>query len=215
MALYVTVVLIGAITLFVIFVVSQYVLARLGGVTIDSPPQGRPVPDRDLDETSRRWSTHVGSLEEPARAASGEGIPTWKRHMQATESPQPSVYRSRPAAPFSGDHWDPYDESQSAASRAQAARRKPRPHRVASTAEPDWSSRLDDDPYELLGVSRVASTEEIEQAYRRRVSVIHPDKFHGDPERRQEATETLKQLNAAMRRVRERKRPAPDSDSVM
>jgi molecular chaperone DnaJ len=61
------------------------------------------------------------------------------------------------------------------------------------------------DPFVLLGVSRVASTEEIERAYRRKVSSIHPDKFHGDPVGRQHAHEKLKQLNAAIKVLRDRR----------
>ena len=211
MALYVTFVLIGAMTLFVIFVAAQYVLARSGVAEAGTARLKQPAARWGSDETGRRWSAHVGSLEDPDLTTPAEEVPMWKRHIQATESPHPRVYKSRPASPFSGDHWDPFDESQSTASRARAARRKPRPHRVPTSVDPQWGIHGGDDPYEVLGVSRIASSEEIERAYRRRVSAIHPDKFHGDPERRQEANEMLKQLNAAMRRVRERRRPAPDS----
>ena len=107
-------------------------------------------------------------------------MPAWEQHARAAAAGDPGIYKARRASPFSGERWDPYAASQSTASRAKAARRKPRPQRTPAGHEPAEHWPPEGDPYALLGVSRVASAEEIERAYRRRVSMIHPDKFHGD-----------------------------------
>jgi hypothetical protein len=204
MALYASAFLIGAITVLVVFFAAMYLVSRRGEETHrDAASIGRP-PCTDGRDSTRVWSWHVGSLEEPERPAPSEEVPAWKLHAEAARAGDPGMYKTKPSAPFRGEHWDPYAESQSRASRAKAARRKPRPQRSPPLPEPLDSRAFDGDPYALLGVSRVASAEEIERAYRRQVSTIHPDKFHGDPIGRQHAHEQLKQLNAAMQILRGR-----------
>ena len=54
------------------------------------------------------------------------------------------------------------------------------------------------DPYQVLGVSRDASDEEIKQAYRRLAKKYHPDRNPGDAE----AAKKMQQINAAYEQVK-------------
>jgi DnaJ-domain-containing protein 1 len=94
------------------------------------------------------------------------------------------------ATPTSGPHWDPFVVEQSSAQRARAARKRER-----STVGPSH--------YDLLHLERSATDHQIERAYRREVAANHPDRFFDNPERRKEAERALKELNAAMRILRD------------
>ena len=54
------------------------------------------------------------------------------------------------------------------------------------------------DPYQVLGVSRDASDEEIKQAYRRLAKKYHPDRNPGDAE----AAKKMQQINAAYEQIK-------------
>lgn len=54
------------------------------------------------------------------------------------------------------------------------------------------------DPYQVLGISRDASDEEIKQAYRRLAKKYHPDRNPGD----QEAARKMQEINAAYEQIK-------------
>ena len=102
----------------------------------------------------------------------------------------PTYRAHRSASPDDLPKWDPYAEEQSRIHRIRAARGSKR-----VTGEPDY--------YELLGLERTATDAQIEQAYRRYVAQIHPDRFFEDPRRRVEAERKMRQLNAVMEVLRD------------
>ena len=55
-----------------------------------------------------------------------------------------------------------------------------------------------DDPYQILGISRDASDEEIKQAYRRLAKKYHPDLNPGDPV----AAKKMQEVNAAYEQIK-------------
>jgi DnaJ-domain-containing protein 1 len=61
-------------------------------------------------------------------------------------------------------------------------------------------------PYEVLGISVSASTEEIKIAYRKMASLYHPDKVtHLAPEFREMADRKMKEINTAYGALRDKK----------
>lgn len=53
------------------------------------------------------------------------------------------------------------------------------------------------DPYEVLGVSRNATKEEIRDAYRDLIKRYHPDQFNNNPDMKALAEEKIKEINEA------------------
>jgi preprotein translocase subunit Sec63 len=65
------------------------------------------------------------------------------------------------------------------------------------------AGRTGDDPYRVFGLTEEASDAEIELAYRRRISQVHPDRFDGAaPELRGQAEAKARELNGAYDRIR-------------
>lgn len=65
-----------------------------------------------------------------------------------------------------------------------------------------------DDPYQVLGVSRDASDEEIKRAYRRLAKQYHPDLNPGD----EAAAKKMQQINAAYEQIKNPEKAAPGGD---
>ena len=62
------------------------------------------------------------------------------------------------------------------------------------------------DPYAILGVNSSSSNEEIEQAYRRRMSEYHPDRVaSAAPEIRELAGQRAREINGAYEQIKQQR----------
>ncbi|GAC1464171.1 MAG: hypothetical protein NVS2B16_21320 [Chloroflexota bacterium] len=163
-----------------------------GGRTGDA--SGGSHNDADLQEAVSR---RVASVPDGGNASKAWD-PSWDpfRHRHARRLDDPVTYRAGP--PASGERppaWDPHAHDQSRAHRVRQAR-----HKIFAATMPDY--------YKLLGIERGATDAQIERAYKRRASTLHPDKFYDDVERRAQAESALKELNLAMQVLRDPTRRA-------
>ena len=62
------------------------------------------------------------------------------------------------------------------------------------------------DPYEVLGVSRDATDDQIKAAYREKARKFHPDNFHDNPAAAEMATEKMQEINQAYDAITKRRK---------
>ncbi len=67
---------------------------------------------------------------------------------------------------------------------------------------------VNDSHFEILGVTRHSTREEIKKAYYHQIKKWHPDKFQQQPDKLSEAIERSKQINLAFRRLKNYVHPA-------
>ena len=195
-------VLVRILLLLAIILLSGWFFVVWRAVRVRGPQPARAV--RLADAFSRQ----------PAPDRAGSARPDTSRPAAPPEPPKarrPATvdrpFRPRAAWEGGGPQWNPYAAEQSRAERIQAARRQPRPLRPnIQSASASHSAGLT--IYASLGVSTHADVDEIEQAYRRQVARIHPDKFYDDPVRHLQAQDELKRLNAAIQVLRDPTRRA-------
>lgn len=79
---------------------------------------------------------------------------------------------------------------------------------VGHAFDADWFRLRRGDPYRVLGVAEDASQAEIDLAYRRLMSQVHPDKFAtAAPELRRRAEVRAREINGAYDRIRTLRAP--------
>ena len=62
-------------------------------------------------------------------------------------------------------------------------------------------------PYSILGVSETASMDEVEQAFRRKISEYHPDKVaNAAPELKELAEQRAREINTAFEQIQKKRK---------
>jgi hypothetical protein len=140
-----------------------------------------------------------------------EGDSVWKHKLESVRDddvrPSDEEYRVHASRDTPGPVWNPYDEGQSRSARARSVRQRAKAGtRVEYEGSKLAQARAAQTHYQVLGVLPDATQEQIEQAYRRYVADIHPDKFFDDPVKRRGAEKRLRELNSIMQVLRD-----PDS----
>ncbi len=69
------------------------------------------------------------------------------------------------------------------------------------------------DPYEVLGVGRDATDEQIKSAYREKARKFHPDNFNDNPAAAEMATEKMQEINEAYDTIIKRRKNKTSSGS--
>lgn len=80
---------------------------------------------------------------------------------------------------------------------------------VGHAFDADWlfARKPKADPYAVLGVDPQASDAEVERAYRRLITLYHPDRLEGTaPELREQAEAKARELNAAFEAIQKQRR---------
>src|SRR5450759_4682413 len=149
MALYASAFLIGIITVLLVVFVAMYIVSRRAVVAQNTGAWTNRSTGAEGKDTM--WSSHVGSLDDPARPVESEEIPAWKLHAEAARAGDPGIYKTRPSSPFTGERWGADGVSQATARRAKARRRKARAPRPRPTTGAFGRLGGEGDPYAVLG----------------------------------------------------------------
>lgn len=138
------------------------------------------------DSSNHHGRGDARAREDDVPACSGNSSWEQYRSMSARRDDPFITYRAgRQTRSAGGAHPHPYGADE------RSSRQAGRPRAPA------------DSYYALLGVDQRASEAAIEQAYRRHVVQVHPDRFFNDPARYAESLEKLRALNAAMMVLRD------------
>ncbi|HUR64722.1 MAG TPA: KTSC domain-containing protein [Chitinophagaceae bacterium] len=73
---------------------------------------------------------------------------------------------------------------------------------------------VSDSHFEILGVTRSSTRDEIKKAYHRLIKKWHPDRFEDRPDKIQEALEISKQINQAFRLLKDYNSPAMTTSHI-